>query len=88
MEIEIVKNSFSKIVSSPKMKNLEWEIFRNGVTSELLMEKAGISGVYLHGLSAEMGNPENTSSGTIANDILPYIPIAINQMKKSEFRNG
>ena len=44
MEIEIVKNSFSKIVSSAEMKNLEWKIFRNGVTSELLMEKAGISG--------------------------------------------
>ena len=64
-----------------------------GIITGLLAQKiepldAAISGVYLHGLSAEMANPENTSSGIIASDILPYIPIAINQIKKSEFRNG
>lgn len=64
-----------------------------GIITGLLAQKiepldAAISGVYLHGLSAEMANPENTSSGIIASDILPYIPIAINQIKKSEFPNG
>ena len=38
-----MKNNSSKIVSSSEMKNLERETFRNGVTSKLLMEKAGTS---------------------------------------------
>ncbi len=38
-----MKNNSSKIVSSSEMKNLERETFRKGVTSELLMEKAGTS---------------------------------------------
>ena len=49
---------------------------------------AAISGVYLHGLSAEMANPEHVSSGIIASDLLPIIPKAMSQITKKEFRNG
>ena len=64
-----------------------------GIVSGLLAQKvesldAAISGVYLHGLSAEMANPEYVSSGIIASDLLPHIPRAMSQITKREFRNG
>lgn len=64
-----------------------------GIVSGLLAQKvepldAAISGVYLHGLSAEMANPEHGYSGIIASDLLPIIPKAMSQITKKEFRNG
>jgi hydroxyethylthiazole kinase-like uncharacterized protein yjeF len=44
--------------------------------------EAAVSGVYLHGLAAEMVKSEMGDAGMLASDLLPMIPRAIRQLKE------